>query len=114
MVFNSELYWQSKFGGLFISTHKVRCELIECHFSRNKIDLAKGFQVFGYKSSTDRDKVGFILSSIKVLSFMDENNDKIRVRIRLLKDAIEVRQELKNMQNIFPPVAGIMIRLVET
>lgn len=32
---------------------------------------------------------------------MDENNDKIRVRIRLLKEAIEVREELKDMKNIF-------------
>ena len=101
LINSSEIYCYLKIGGLIISTHKVRCELIECHFSRNKIDLEKGFQVFGYKSSTDREKVGFILSGIKVLSFMDDNNDKIRVRIRLLKEAIEVREELKDMKNIF-------------
>jgi hypothetical protein len=85
-------------AGKRITVNKIHCTL-------NPIDNGKspGFQVIGYKaldSEENPEKIGFIISSVKIMIFQQMKNSGVRTRIKWISKGFEIREEISPLDGI--------------
>jgi len=84
--------------GKKIVVHKI-------HYSLNPLaqDKSPGFQVTGYKvldSEENSEKVGFIVSSVKIMIFQQMKNSRVRTRIKWISKGFEIREEISPLDRM--------------
>ena len=85
-------------AGKKITVHKIHCSL-------NPIDQEKspGFQVTGYKvldTEDDQEKIGFIISGVKIIIFQQIKGSGIRTRIKWISKGFEIREEISPLDGM--------------
>ena len=61
------------------------------------MDKSPGFQVTGYKvldSEEDSEKIGFIISGVKIMIFQQMKSSGVRTRIKWISKGFEIREEV--------------------
>ena len=85
---------------------RIVVQNIHCSLSSDNQDKSPGFQVTGYKElETDKnsEKIGFIISGIKVLIFQQMKSIGIRTRIKWIAKGFEIREEVHPLEGIVDP-----------
>ena len=85
-------------SGKKITVHKIHCSL-------NPITHGKspGFQVTGYKlldTEDDSEKIGFIISGVKIIIFQQMKSSGIRTRIKWISKGFEIREEVSPLDGM--------------
>ena len=78
--------------GKKITVHKIHCSL-----NPKTQDKSPGFQVTGYKTENiddEPEKIGFIISSVKIIIFQHMKNSGVRTRIKWISKGFEIREEI--------------------
>ena len=91
------------FGVLIMPGKRIAVQKI--HYSLNPLTLDKspGFQVTGYKildSEEDSEKIGFIISSVKIMIFQQMKNSGVRTRIKWISKGFEIREEISPLDGM--------------
>ena len=84
--------------GKKITVHRIFCSL-------NPLaqDRSPGFQVTGYKvldSEENSEKIGFIISNVKIMIFQQMKNSGIRTRIKWISKGFEIREEISPLDGM--------------
>lgn len=85
---------------------RIVVQNIHCSLRSDNQDKSPGFQVTGYKElETDKnsEKIGFIISGIKVLIFQQMKSIGIRTRIKWIAKGFEIREEVHPLEGIVDP-----------
>lgn len=83
-----------------MSPKKIEVSKISCLRDTELEKTSAGFQVSGYKefeSTNEPEKVGFILSGVKLISFQQIIVKGIRLRIKWIPNGFEIREELNQL-----------------
>ncbi len=76
---------------------------IQCSLNPSNQEKSRGFQVTGYKELGTEDsteKIGFIISGIKILIFKQIQNLGIRTRIKWISKGFEIREEVHPISDV--------------
>lgn len=85
------------FGVLEMPGKKITVQKIRCSLNPLAQDKSPGFQVTGYKildSEEISEKIGFIISSVKIMIFQQMKNSGIRTRVKWISKGFEIREEI--------------------
>ena len=85
-------------AGKKIIVHKIHCSL-----NSLSQDKSPGFQVTGYKvldSEEDPDKIGFIISGVKIIIFQQMKGSGVRTRIKWISKGFEIREEISPLDGM--------------
>ncbi len=80
-----------------MSPKKIIVHRLSCSWNPATSKNNVGFQVSGYKSAeVDRDnqKVGFILSGVRIVAFQQLQNVGVRTRLKWITEGFEIREEV--------------------
>ncbi|MHA1237229.1 MAG: hypothetical protein ACTSQ9_06185 [Candidatus Hodarchaeales archaeon] len=84
--------------GKKITVHKIFCSLKPL-----SQDRLPGFQVTGYKvldSEENSEKIGFIISNVKILIFQQMKNSGVRTRVKWISKGFEIREEISPLDGM--------------
>ena len=82
---------------------RIIIKRIHCSLSPSTHEKSPGFQVTGYKEFGTEDsteKIGFIISGIKILIFQQVKNLGIRTRIKWISKGFEIREEVHPVSEV--------------
>ena len=86
-----------------MSGKRIVVENIHCSLSSAHQDKSPGFQVTGYKEveiEESDEKIGFIISGIKVLIFQQMKSTGVRTRIKWISNGFEIREEIHPIESV--------------
>ncbi len=76
---------------------------IHCSISPDNQNKAPGFQVTGYKNHNDSgndQKIGFIISGVKILIFQQMKRVGVRTRLKWIPKGFEIREEVHPLNDV--------------
>ncbi|PWI49720.1 hypothetical protein CEE45_00915 [Candidatus Heimdallarchaeota archaeon B3_Heim] len=82
---------------------KIIIKSIHCSLSPSNQEKSPGFQVTGYKELKTEDnaeKIGFIVSGIRILIFQQTKNLGIRTRMKWISKGFEIREEIHPISEV--------------
>lgn len=91
------------FGVLIMAGKKITVHKIHCSLNPLDMDKSPGFQVTGYKvldSEEDPEKIGFIISGVKIMIFQQMKSSGVRTRIKWISKGFEIREEISPLDGM--------------
>jgi len=82
---------------------KITVRKICCSLNPLAQDKSPGFQVSGYKvldSEENSEKIGFIISNVKIMIFQQMKNSGVRTRIKWISKGFEIREEISPLDGM--------------
>ncbi len=82
---------------------RIIIKSIHCSLNPSNKEKSPGFQVTGYKEIETEDsteKIGFIISGIRILIFQQLKNIGIRTRIKWISKGFEIREEVHPVSEV--------------
>ncbi|MHA2290287.1 MAG: hypothetical protein ACXABG_15990 [Promethearchaeota archaeon] len=82
---------------------RIIIKSIHCSLNPSNQVKSRGFQVTGYKELGTEDsaeKIGFIISGIRIIIFNQIKNLGIRTRIKWISKGFEIREEVHSISDV--------------
>ncbi|MHA1976068.1 MAG: hypothetical protein ACW98F_03940 [Candidatus Hodarchaeales archaeon] len=90
-------------GVLAMAGKRIIIKSIHCSLNPSTHEKSPGFQVTGYKelrTEEDPEKIGFIISGVRILIFQQMRNVGIRTRIKWISRGFEIREEVHPISEV--------------
>jgi hypothetical protein len=82
---------------------RIVIKSIHCSLNPSNQEKSPGFQVTGYKelkTEEEPEKIGFIISGIRILIFQQIKNLGVRTRIKWISKGFEIREEIHPVSEV--------------
>ncbi len=82
---------------------RIVIKSIHCSLNPSNQEKSPGFQVTGYKelkTEEGSEKIGFIISGIRILIFQQIKNLGVRTRIKWISKGFEIREEIHPISEV--------------